>query len=301
MLYIYKFTNKINGKIYIGQTNNIENRKRNHKSEAFNKKSNGYFLPFHSAIRKYGWDNFKFEIIEELPDEMGRDYLNEREIFFITYYKSLKTENGYNITKGGEGCSRSKLSFEEQVKLSKLFNIEQIKDIQDLLLEGYEYFEIKKKYPQLTDSFISNINLGLNFKRKDLNYPISTLHTKFSKQTKQEICEDIKRGISYKEIAQKYEISIGYISMINSGKKWYNDKINYPLCKKGCSQGAWSHSAKYDLIFSNLKHSEIGLKYNKAKSTITAINVGRNRKDKRFIYPLSKHKKENQKIWNTLF
>ena len=61
MLYIYKFTNKINGKIYIGQTNDIEQRKRGHKSTAFNEKSHDYHCAFHNAIRKYGLDNFDFE------------------------------------------------------------------------------------------------------------------------------------------------------------------------------------------------------------------------------------------------
>ena len=63
MYYIYKFTNKTNGKIYIGQTNNIQKRKNGHKSESFNEKSAGYNLPFHAAIRKYGWENFNFDIL----------------------------------------------------------------------------------------------------------------------------------------------------------------------------------------------------------------------------------------------
>ena len=47
MYYIYKFTNKTNGKIYIGQTNNIQKRKNCHRSDSFNEKSSGYNLPFH--------------------------------------------------------------------------------------------------------------------------------------------------------------------------------------------------------------------------------------------------------------
>lgn len=301
MLYIYCFINKITGKRYIGQTNNIEKRKRGHKSESFNPKANGYNLPFHCAIRKYGWENFDFVILEEIDDSFGREYLNEREIYFISYYQSLINQNGYNYTEGGAGCAKPKLSFSEQVKLSKLFNEEEVRDIQDMLLDGYEYFEIKKKYPILTDSFLSNINLGLNFVRDDLTYPLATLHTKFTKETKENIIRDIQANITYKEISEKYGISTGYISMINKGTKWYNDKSNYPLCKKGCSDGAWSESAKHDLIFTNLTHIEIGKKYNKQKSTITALNTGRNRKDSRLKYPLRQHQEENQQIWVTLF
>ena len=169
MYYIYKFTNKINNKAYIGQTNNIEARKRNHKSDSFNKKSSGYNLLFHIAIRKYGWENFKFEILEEIPEEFGYEYVNEREMYFIQKYETQKDSNkGYNITYGGQGCPRPKLSFEEQVKLSKLFALEDVKDIQQMLVDGYQYYEIKNKYPQLTDSFLSNINIGDNFYRNDL-------------------------------------------------------------------------------------------------------------------------------------
>lgn len=298
ILYIYKFTNKTNGKTYIGQTNNIEKRKRSHKSEAFNMKSNGYKIPFHAAIRKYGWDNFDFEILEELDDSFGRDYLNEREIFFIAHYKSLIGQNGYNVSKGGNVYNRT---FRQQVSLSKIFTVQEVKDIQSMLLEGYEYFEIKKKYPKLSDSFLSNINLGLNFKREDLKYPLTTLHTKFSKRIKEEIITDIKSGKPYAEISKKYGISTGYIAMINKGEKWHDDKVTYPLCLKGCSDGSWSKNAKYDLIFTNLSHAAIAYKYHKAKSTITALNVGRNRKDNRLVYPLGKNKEQNKKIWNTLF
>lgn len=258
-------------------------------------------MPFHCAIRKYGWDNFDFEIIEEIDESFGRDYLNEREIYFINYYQSLVTQNGYNLTKGGDGCSKPKLTFEEQVKLSHIFTLDDVKKIQRMLIDGYEYFEIKEIFPQLTDSFLSNINTGLNFKREDLTYPLATLHTKFTKETKEKIVADILKGIKYTEISNKYGISKGYISMINKGDKWFNEQLKYPLCRKGCSDGVWSHEAKYDLIFSELSHSQIGNKYSKTKGAITALNVGRNRKDSRFIYPLRKNKEKNQKIWNTLF
>lgn len=302
MYYIYKFTNKLNQKVYIGQTNNIENRKRNHKSESFNPKANGYNLPFHIAIRKYGWENFDFEILEEISDNFNIDYVNEREIYFIKKYDSqVKANKGYNVTLGGAGFSRSKLAFEEQVGLSKLFSIEEVKDIQQMLIDGYQYFEIKNKYGNLTNSFLTNINIGDNFYRKDLQYPLSTFHSKFSKKTQENIINDIIIKMDYKTISEKYGISQGYISMINNGTKWHNDKYEYPLCKKSCADGAWSHEAKYLLIFTEKAHLEIASKLGKAKSAITALNAGRNRKDNRFIYPLRSNQIENQKIWNTLF
>lgn len=301
MLYIYKFTNKTNGKTYIGQTNNIEKRKRGHKSESFNKKSNGYNLPFHIAIRKYGFENFDFEILEEIDDAFGRDYLNEREIFFISYYKSLVSENGYNLTIGGDGCAKPKKTFSECCACSKLLNEEKVRDIQDMLLNNYQYFEIKKKYPVLSDSFLQNINNGWNFKREDLEYPISKYHSSYSRETQLNIINDIKNNISYSEINKKYGISVGYISAVNSGKKWRQKNETYPLCKKACADGAWSKECKYDIIFTNLTFNEIAKKYNKSYASIKAVSQGQHHRDDRLIYPLKQNSKKNQEIWHTLF
>lgn len=302
MYYIYKYVNNINNKKYIGQTKDPEQRKRNHKSEAYNSRSQGYNLPFHAAIRKYGWENFSYEIIEEIPEEFGHEYVDERERFFICFFHAQVNENkGYNVCLGGQGNPRPKLNFEEQVKCSKMFTEKEIRDIQQMLIENYQYYEIQKKYPKLTKSFLSNINCGYNFIRSDLTYPLTIYHTKFAKETQEEIIQKIIQGIKYSEISALYGVSPSYISMINNGQKWHRKDLSYPLCKKSCADGAWSHEAKYLLIFTSLSHLEIGQKVNKSKSAITALNVGRNRKDKRFLYPLRTYQMENKKIWNTLF
>ena len=98
MYYIYKFTNKINEKIYIGQTNNLQKRYNGHKSVSFNKNSSDYNLPFHCAIRKYGIENFNYEVLEEIDENESQEFVDEREIFFINEFKSLIDENGYNIS-----------------------------------------------------------------------------------------------------------------------------------------------------------------------------------------------------------
>ena len=91
MIGIYKIQNLINGKIYIGQSIHIKARFNAHKSEA----RNGNTRPLYNAIRKYGVENFSFEIIEECSKEK----LNEREIYWIKKYDSF--HNGYNLTPGG--------------------------------------------------------------------------------------------------------------------------------------------------------------------------------------------------------
>lgn len=101
MGFIYKVTNKINGKIYIGQTSGItpEERFKQHVKEA---KVKQYNRPFHLAINKYGAENFIVEKIEEVSSEI----LSEREKYWIKYYHSYihdENANGYNTTMGGEG------------------------------------------------------------------------------------------------------------------------------------------------------------------------------------------------------
>ena len=66
MIGIYKITNKLNNKSYIGQTIDIERRWRSHKTEPFNPNSDAYNTLFYRAIRKYGIDSFIFEIIDTI-------------------------------------------------------------------------------------------------------------------------------------------------------------------------------------------------------------------------------------------
>lgn len=88
---IYKATNLINGKSYIGQTKNFEIRKSQHL-----KAKDNYI--FHLALKKYGAMNFEWTILEECKDEE----LNEKEIYWIEQYDTYN--NGYNSTKDGDNA-----------------------------------------------------------------------------------------------------------------------------------------------------------------------------------------------------
>lgn len=90
---IYKITNTVNNKSYIGQTQlSLEKRYNEHFRD-----SNRRDYKFSRAIRKYGKEAFSVEILEEVPAEK----LNEREMFWIDTFDTY--HNGYNSTKGGEG------------------------------------------------------------------------------------------------------------------------------------------------------------------------------------------------------
>lgn len=93
MIGIYKYQNKINGKIYIGQSIDIDRRYKQHLYDANNRPDRGCGVDL--AIKKYGIDNFDFSIIEECPISL----LDERERYWIAYYDSYN--NGYNRSPGG--------------------------------------------------------------------------------------------------------------------------------------------------------------------------------------------------------
>ena len=105
MIGIYKYQNKINGKCYIGQSINLEQRKYAHKSSAFNENAKDYNSQFHQAVRKYGLDNFTYEVIHILqPEQYTKKELDKLEIYYIKLYNSYK--NGYNATEGGDNNTR---------------------------------------------------------------------------------------------------------------------------------------------------------------------------------------------------
>lgn len=90
---IYKATCIITNQCYIGFDSNWPNRKKSHKRES-KKNSN---IKFYNAIKKYGWDNFEWEVIYRSKDDVH--CLNVMEEYFINEYNSMK--NGLNTTPGG--------------------------------------------------------------------------------------------------------------------------------------------------------------------------------------------------------
>ena len=113
---IYKITNTVTNKVYVGQAvSHILNHKKyrpyghkrrfkSHISEAFSSKKNqSHFL--NNAIRKYGVDDFKVELIECCDINMS----DEREIYYIKYYNSLYPY-GYNLKNGGHKFTHSEES-----------------------------------------------------------------------------------------------------------------------------------------------------------------------------------------------
>lgn len=114
MFTIYKATNKITGHSYIGFDCNYPYRKVAHRCAV----KRGSTLVFHNAIRKYGWENFEWSILEQSED--GQKLLSEREEFFIRQFNTHYLHGtGYNMTFGGEATLGWVPSRETRKKISE--------------------------------------------------------------------------------------------------------------------------------------------------------------------------------------
>jgi group I intron endonuclease len=115
---IYKLTCKINGKIYIGKSVNINRRMGNYRRYD---KSIGIY--FRSALLKHGWDSFEVEILEafenfDKKNEKDNKFLIDMETSYIELFDSTNREIGYNLCKFSNDSTGIKLSEETRLKMS---------------------------------------------------------------------------------------------------------------------------------------------------------------------------------------
>lgn len=161
MIGIYKITNLINGKSYIGQSIHIKRRWNEHKKQNANSLIG-------KAIKKYGKKNFVFEVLEEVSKN-DCELLDELEAMYIHSFNTI-TPNGYNIM---DSSSANHTMF---TRFDKNTFIDIVNDIQNTDLS---FVEISKKY-HLNRRTISRINNGYVHIMADLDYPLRK--TKFDKQ-----------------------------------------------------------------------------------------------------------------------
>lgn len=178
---IYMYINKINGKRYVGQAVNFKKRHQKHISSSYNKKEKySYNYLFHRAIRKYGIENFKIQILaENIPTQ---EKMNDYEIFFIKRYNTLvNNKKGYNVASGGSNGNSFAGKTEEEMN--------EIKRKISEALKG-------KKCSEETKQKLSEA-------KKGENHPNYSKH--LSEETKQKISEAHK-GKKYSE-STKQKIS----------------------------------------------------------------------------------------------
>ena len=159
MIGIYKFTNKLTGESYIGQSRDIHKRYIQHKNRheiCLHEDLPKEDTYFHSMLRHYGFHNFDFEVLEEC--EISE--LNEKEIYYIQKYNALYP-NGYNKDKGG--------NIPHPIALKSYNDVDEI--IELLKTTKLSNIEIGEKYG-VSDQAISDINNGRAWVRDDIDYPI---------------------------------------------------------------------------------------------------------------------------------
>lgn len=146
---IYMFTNKCNGKSYIGQSVDIDRRYKEHR---FRKERS----LFHSEIEYYGFSNFDFVVLEECPIEE----LNDKEILYIDKFDTL-FPRGYNLSTGGQ-----------TPHLNALVNYCQVGEIIELLKNTTLTNSQIGELFGISDQMVSDINCGRSWIRDGINYPI---------------------------------------------------------------------------------------------------------------------------------
>lgn len=193
--FIYKITNKVNGKSYIGQTRyTVEFRWRQHQ----HKKDNTHF---HCAIAKYGAENFTVETLEEcdLAD------LDSREIFYIAKYDTYA--NGYNSSTGGDGMRGH----------SRVLADDKYDEIKGMYLSGFSSNKIADLYG-VDKATIQKLlrAMGVKLRSNKLN---------INRQEFEELVADYRSGYSLRELAKRYDCS-------GPGLKEYLQKKGVDVRKK---------------------------------------------------------------------
>ena len=293
---IYKYTNTVNGKVYIGQTTTkLEERHKKHLSQL---NDNTYF---HRAINKYGIENFILEIIEE---NIPLSELDNREIYWIKYYDSYYTSNkGYNLTKGGQwGTSQQLICGSAESEIKEL-----------IANSDLTFSQIGSLYG-VSLSCISDINRGKTFFESDRNYPIrkTSERTILDNDLVNTIINMLKDNkLSIQDIGLTLGISDYTVGEINRGhNSWCPKNIKYPI-RKGVKKNTYQNKISpeevikicEDLIFSSDNLETIGKKYNIAKNTVGDISRGISWKEitSQFILPIRKNKLENQPIYESIY
>lgn len=272
MYYIYCYINKINNHKYVGQTNNLKRRIREHKSCAFNPKSLSYNHLIHKKIRQYGLNNFEVIVLEKIDTE-DICLVNKREEYWIEKQESFRgTGKGYNSTTRSENFIRSSVLTKDQLKELKA----------DIIL-GMSYKDLQKKY-SIGASFISNINNGKYFNDYKTQYPLFKYY-KTDNDYKELIELLLNSTLTLSDIAKKLGMGYSTVKKINAGTLRKGLYPHYPIRKKSAYEIRADRIKKL-LTSTDLTYKEIANKIKVSKETVRRINLGNSFKDETIQYPL---------------
>ena len=271
MYYIYCYTNKTNNHKYVGQTNNLARRIREHKSCAFNPKASSYNDLIHQKIRQYGEDNFSIEVLEKIYSDNQED-VNNREQYWIEKLNSFRGNGeGYNSDRGGSKRASSILSDFE------------IQDIKDKIKSGVSFFDIENEY-SISASFVSSINHGVYFFDEKETYPLFKYY-KEDEEYDELINLLLHSTLSLAEIATQLNMGYSTVKKINAGTLRKGLYPTYPIRKKQPRE-IRADQVKDLLLNSDLSKNEISQITGASSETVRRINNGESFKDALLSYPL---------------
>jgi len=247
MYIIYKYTNIINGKSYIGKTNNPRAR---HK---FHSKADGSSPHFHAAISKYKFESFEKQVLmENIPtNEMACAW----EIYLIAQYDSTNT--GYNITKGGEGGGHIKYD-EEAIK--------------QLLLDDCSHREASEKY-NISFSYIRKLRSNNEL------YPHLERLQEYQKGfvrkiTESEVVMILNDHGDKQELAERYGVKLSTIDDIRLGRTWKQLPRSTKHRKRiSHKRTRLTEEVVKNVIFDGCTHAEAAEKYSMNSSTVRGIRA----------------------------
>lgn len=215
---IYKITNLIDGKIYIGQTVNYEKRKRSHKSHLLNNKHCNSHLQ--RAFNKYGEDSFKIELIQKCDI----DELDDLEKFYIEKYNCCDEDYGYNMMYGGQQYRKFTPEVREKMSRGR---------------KGMKFSEEHKRkisiaLKNVTPSKESIEKMKLTKKLNPTCVGEENFNAVISDSTAEKIINDLVKNKAVKELENKYNVTadIIYNLMYNKSYKHIKPEIRKSLSER---------------------------------------------------------------------
>lgn len=221
---IYKITNKINNKIYIGSATDIKRRWREHKY----KLRKGIHPNKHllSSWNIHGESNFSFEVIEIL-DDWNKEVLLDKENSYIELLKSNLPEVGYNIRKDCRSQIGYRHSEETKQKMrGRVVSEETRKVLAEYARNQAPYWLGKKRDKETVEKILASRkekgtkiwNKGIKHSEQDRQKIFGHRKIKFSLEQIEQIKLDYKELGSYRKVADKHHLNRDYVSAIVNDK-----------------------------------------------------------------------------------
>lgn len=290
---VYKITNLINGKIYIGSSIDINSRWKEHVRDLNKNKHHSTHLQ--RSWNKNGSENFEFSILEKCNEEEILD----REQYYLDTLKPFDKNNGYNTAlnslapmTGRKHSNETKAKLSEGVrnrdasvwvrgedKFNAKFKDEDIIEIKKLISEGCRIVDIANLY-NVEGQTITQIKTGERWSHIVTEYDDLIIQTPRQKLTEENVIEIKKLLIEEKltivEIADIFNVSFGIISSIKNLNSWgnigirFNNKLNNRALVKKLNKNTVKEIKR--LLMEGKSCKEISGIYNVHPATISNIN-----------------------------